>query len=32
MLDEVKITEIFFMVDEFCKEYNKTVNKFSLSA
>ncbi|KAA6318706.1 hypothetical protein EZS27_031320 [termite gut metagenome] len=22
MLDDDKITEIFFMVDEFCKEYN----------
>jgi hypothetical protein len=32
MLDEAKITEIFFMFDEFCKEYHKTVNKFPLSA
>jgi hypothetical protein len=31
MLNKDKITEIFYIVDEFCKEYNKTVAKFSLS-
>jgi hypothetical protein len=31
ILGEVKITEISFMVDGFCKEYTKTVNTFSLS-
>lgn len=31
MLDDTKIIKIFFMVDEFCQEFGKTVSKFSLS-
>ncbi|WP_255406101.1 hypothetical protein [Flavobacterium sp. LM4] len=30
MLDANKITEIYFLIDEFCKEFDKTIAAHSL--
>lgn len=29
-LTEAKITEIFYLADEFCQEFDKTISKHSL--
>ena len=31
LIMENKVTEIFFYVDEFCNEFNKTITKYQLS-